>query len=58
MAKDKSLKSESSISKRKKLSSVAKEVHAEDMMDTEIKKKRKKLEVSNSVLLYLHLYLR
>lgn len=45
MAKDKQLKTESNPSKRKKLSSIASEVCVEEMMDTEVKKKRKKIEV-------------
>ncbi|XP_026206916.1 uncharacterized protein C7orf50 [Anabas testudineus] len=45
MAKDKSLKSESNLSKRKKPSAIAKEVNAEQVMDAEVKKKRKKIQV-------------
>lgn len=45
MAKDKSL---TNPPKRKKLGSNASEVHAEEMMDTKIKKKRKKMEVEVS----------
>lgn len=58
MAKNKSLRSESNLSKRKKLSSITKEDHAEDMMDAEGKKKRKKteVEVSSTVLFYLYLF--
>ncbi|XP_023266995.1 uncharacterized protein C7orf50 homolog isoform X2 [Seriola lalandi dorsalis] len=48
MAKDKSLKSGSSLPKRKKLGSNASEVHPEEMMDAEVKKKRKKMEVEDA----------
>ena len=48
MAKDKSL---TNPPKRKKLGSNVSELHAEETMDTKIKKKRKKMdvEVSNAV---------
>ncbi|XP_044035549.1 uncharacterized protein C7orf50 homolog [Siniperca chuatsi] len=45
MAKDKSLKPDANPLKRKKLSSIGSEVHAEEMMDTKVKKTRKKMEV-------------
>lgn len=47
MAKDKSLKSDSNP-KRKKINSNASEVHAEEMMDTKVKKKKRKMEVEVS----------
>lgn len=48
MAKDRSLKSASHPPKKKKLGSNAGDVHTEDIMDTEVKKKRKKMEVEVS----------
>ncbi|XP_035519472.1 uncharacterized protein C7orf50 homolog isoform X1 [Morone saxatilis] len=48
MAKDKSLKPDTNPPKRKKLSSNASEVHAEDMMNTKEQKKRKKMEVEEA----------
>ncbi|XP_070783099.1 uncharacterized protein C7orf50 homolog [Enoplosus armatus] len=48
MAKNKSLKPDTKPPKRKKLSSNASEVHADEMMDTKIKKKRKKMEVEEA----------
>lgn len=56
MAKDKSLKSESNLSKRKKPSAIAKEVNAEQVMDAEVKKKRKKIQVEvSSTVLGIHM---
>ncbi|KAG7226337.1 hypothetical protein INR49_013748 [Caranx melampygus] len=48
MAKDKSLKSGSNPPKKKKLDSNAGDVYTEDMIDTEVKKKRKKMEVEEA----------
>ncbi|XP_069547577.1 uncharacterized protein C7orf50 homolog [Brachyistius frenatus] len=48
MAKDKSLKSESKPPKRKKLSSNESEVPAEEIMDTKVQKKKKKMEVEEA----------
>ncbi|KAM9336208.1 protein cholesin [Symphorus nematophorus] len=48
MAKDKSLKADTNPSKKKKLSSVASEVHEEEMMDTKVQKKRKRMEVEEA----------
>ncbi|KAF0025307.1 hypothetical protein F2P81_022188 [Scophthalmus maximus] len=48
MAKDKSLKSVPNLPKKKKLESNAAEVHAENTMDAEVKKKRKKMEVEEA----------
>lgn len=48
MAKDKSSKPDTNPTKRKKSSSVPSEIHAEETMDTKVKKKRKKMEVEVS----------
>ena len=48
MAKDKSLKLGTNPPKRKKLSSIATEGCVEEVMDTKVQKKRKKLEVEVS----------
>ncbi|XP_026170956.1 protein cholesin isoform X2 [Mastacembelus armatus] len=49
MAKDKSLKSESNLPKRKKLSLNVNEVHEGEHMESEVKKKRKKMAVEAPV---------
>nr|XP_046232728.1 uncharacterized protein C7orf50 homolog [Scatophagus argus] len=48
MAKDKSFKSDKNTPKRKKLNSVGSDFNMEEMMDTKIQKKRKKMEVEEA----------
>ncbi|XP_068614500.1 uncharacterized protein C7orf50 homolog isoform X2 [Brachionichthys hirsutus] len=44
MAKDKSLKPDTILSKRKKLSTISNEVNVEDVMETKVKKKKREVE--------------
>ncbi|XP_068161137.1 uncharacterized protein C7orf50 homolog isoform X2 [Antennarius striatus] len=50
MAKSKSLKSDTILSKRKKSTSVSNEVDVEQMLDTKVKKKRKKMQIKEAAV--------